>query len=92
MKSLLQTILGNDKIQFSHKEAFIRSALLKKSINKKIEKMDVEDLAALDYLTEDSILRELESRLSDGNFHSYIGDVLLILNPNENQNIYGKQV
>lgn len=75
-----------------HNDAFVRSCLLKKCIDKTAERMDVEDLAALDYLTEDSILKELESRTTNGNFQTYIGDILLTLNPNEHQNIYTKEV
>ncbi|KAI4465640.1 hypothetical protein MML48_3g00022028 [Holotrichia oblita] len=91
LKSLRITIMeGSDRLM-KHNDAFVRSSLLKKFIDKKAEKMDVEDLAALDYLTEDSILRELESRTADGNFQTYIGDILLTLNPNEHQNIYTKE-
>ena len=52
----------------------------------------MEDLAALEVLTEDAILDELHERLRQGYFHSFIGDILLILNPNEKQDIYGSDV
>lgn len=54
--------------------------------------MLTEDLAALESLTEDTILDELHERLRQGDFHSFVGDVLLILNPNEIQDIYGPKV
>lgn len=54
--------------------------------------MLVEDLAALENLTEDGILDELNERLKQGYFQSFVGDVLLILNPNEDQDIYGAHV
>lgn len=52
----------------------------------------MEDLAALETLTEDAILDELHERLRQGYYHSFIGDILLILNPNEKQDIYGSDV
>lgn len=52
----------------------------------------MEDLAALETLTEDTILDELHERLRQGYYHSFIGDILLILNPNEQQDIYGSDV
>lgn len=54
--------------------------------------MFTEDLAALDILTEDMILDELCGRLQRGEYHTFIGDVLLILNPNEQHDIYDAHV
>jgi len=50
--------------------------------------MLTEDLAALDILTEDVILDELRDRLRRGEYLTFIGDILLILNPNEEHDIY----
>lgn len=57
-----------------------------------LEPMFMEDLAALETLTEDAILDELHERLRQGYHHSFIGDILLVLNPNEQQDIYGPDV
>jgi len=54
--------------------------------------MLTEDLAALDTLTEDIILDELHDRLRRGEYHTFIGDILLILNPNEENDIYDVHV
>lgn len=54
--------------------------------------MLTEDLAALEILTEDVILDELKERLKRGEYHTFVGDVLLILNPNEERNIYAAYV
>lgn len=54
--------------------------------------MFTEDLAALDILTEDVILDELREKLQRGEYHTFIGDILLILNPNEEHDIYGIHV
>lgn len=51
-----------------------------------------EDLAGLDTLTEDVVLDELRERLQRGKYHTFVGDVLLILNPNEQHDIYSVQV
>ncbi|XP_057334569.1 neither inactivation nor afterpotential protein C-like isoform X2 [Microplitis mediator] len=53
--------------------------------------MLTEDLASLRVLTEESILTELYQRLHQGDFHTFVGDILLVLNPNELQDIYGNQ-
>lgn len=54
--------------------------------------MLTEDLAALDIITEDIILNELRERLERGEYHTFIGDILLVLNPNEEHDIYGDHV
>ena len=54
--------------------------------------MFTEDLAALENLTEDAVLDELHARLRQGYFHTFIGDILLIINPNEIQDVYGPHV
>ncbi|XP_039280465.1 neither inactivation nor afterpotential protein C isoform X3 [Nilaparvata lugens] len=52
----------------------------------------VEDLAALDGITEDSILVELEERSKTGKDYTFVGDVLMYLNPNEERNIYDPEM
>lgn len=47
------------------------------------EKMYAEDLAALDKITEETIVEELKQRLIRGESYTFIGDVLLSLNSNE---------
>lgn len=49
----------------------------------KPERMYVEDLAALEHLTEDTILEELRHRTSKGFPYTFVGDVLLAINSNE---------
>lgn len=45
--------------------------------------MYVEDLAALEKVSEEVIVEELKQRLSRGDSYTFIGDVLLSLNSNE---------
>lgn len=56
------------------------------------EKMYVEDLAALDKLTEESIVEELKQRLIQGDSYTFIGDVLLSINSNELPMEYSRAV
>ncbi|XP_051158327.1 neither inactivation nor afterpotential protein C isoform X3 [Leptopilina boulardi] len=69
-------------------EVIVYEGFLKTHQTEPLEPMLTEDLSALDNLTEDSILNELHERLKLGFFHTFVGDILLILNPNEEQNIY----
>lgn len=57
-----------------------------------LESMHVEDLAALDVITEDTIVAELQARLAAGMPYTFIGDVLLYLNPYTDLNIYSLKV
>ncbi|CAH0603393.1 unnamed protein product [Chrysodeixis includens] len=71
-------------------ERIIKDGLLTTQGVKEPETMQVEDLAALEKLTEDSILAELQTKLAKGSFMSFIGDVLLVLNSNTTDDIYNE--
>lgn len=58
----------------------------------KLEKMFVEDLAALEPLSDDALLDEIKNRLKRGDSYSFIGDVLLSMNPNKQHPIYDRKV
>lgn len=49
----------------------------------KLERMFVEDLAALERLTDETILEEIKNRYKAGETYSFIGDILLSMNPNK---------
>lgn len=74
------------------KERIIKNGLLTTEGVLQAETLQVEDLAALEELTEDKILTELQTKLAKGCFKSFIGDVLLILNPNTDDDIYNESV
>lgn len=65
---------------------------LKKSIDGCMETLYDDDLAAIQRIDEKEIVYILERHLENGQCYSYIGDILLFLNPNENINIYGEEV
>ncbi|KAL0107922.1 hypothetical protein PUN28_014885 [Cardiocondyla obscurior] len=69
-------------------ESIVRKGFLKTSQDNPLEHMFTEDLAALDILTEDRILNELREKLRRGEYHTFVGDILLIINPNEEHDIY----
>lgn len=75
----------------SQSEAIICNGLLRTHDNK-IEKLYVEDLAALEKLSDDTIFEEVKNRLKIGSTYTYIGDVLLSLNPNKEFPIYDRKV
>jgi myosin III len=59
----------------------------------KMEKMYVEDLAALEPLSDDALLEEMKNRLKLGECYSFIGDVLVSMNPNKMmQPMYDRKV
>lgn len=58
----------------------------------KTEKLYVEDLAALERMNDETILEELKNRYKIGSTYTFIGDILLSLNPNKSVGIYEKKV
>ncbi|KAK3908653.1 Neither inactivation nor afterpotential protein C [Frankliniella fusca] len=72
-------------------EVIVRHGFIQKDQSNAVETMVVEDLAAMEVLTEDTIARELEERYRRGCYHTFVGDVLLVINPNADiANMYGK--
>ncbi|KAK7575499.1 hypothetical protein V9T40_011785 [Parthenolecanium corni] len=72
---------------------FVKSIGEKK--NKKIsevtESMIAEDLAAIDDINEEKIMNVLHERFKRGLYYTYIGDILIFLNPNAPIQIYGNK-
>lgn len=54
--------------------------------------MIVEDLAAIDDVTEDRIMTVLGERFKRGLYYTYIGDILVFVNPNVPIPVYGFKV
>lgn len=87
---ILATELKSSEAPGKAPERIIKDGLLITQGLPDPEIMQVEDLAALEVLTEDTIIRELQTKLTKGSFTSFVGDVLLILNPNVNVDIYNE--
>lgn len=81
--------MSND--QGSSSEVVVSSKFLLRD-SAEPERMHVEDLAGIETLSEDTILHELQARMEKNQFQTFVGDVLLILNPNEYHDIYGPKV
>lgn len=90
LKTLTTDLRGVGK-PFRKPEVVVRGGCLRAEQGTAPEPMFTEDLAGLDVISEDIILDQLHQRLKRGLCHTFIGDVLLFLNPNEQQNIYGQQ-
>lgn len=91
LKMIAEEFLEKE-VPFKYPERIIKNGLLVTEGGGDPEVMQVEDLAALERLTEDNLIRELEIKYRKGNFMSFIGDVLLILNPNTHEDIYNDEV
>lgn len=89
---MLALDLSQKEVPYRIKEKIIKNGLLINEGKQDPETMQVEDLAALDFLSEDNILCELQIKYQKGSFTSFVGDVLLILNPNSHQDIYNDEV
>ncbi|XP_013133964.1 PREDICTED: neither inactivation nor afterpotential protein C isoform X1 [Papilio polytes] len=87
---MLAVDLNNTPAPEKMPERIIKNGLLRTEGVHEAETMQVEDLAALDILTEDNLISELYTKLAKGSFTSFIGDILLILNPNMHADIYGE--
>lgn len=63
-----------------------------KNHDNKMEKMYVEDLAAIEPLHDDAILEEIRNKMKIGDTYSFIGDILLSMNPNQKYPIHDRKV
>ena len=63
-----------------------------KTHDNKVEKLYVEDLAAMERLSDETILDEIKNRFKNGKTYSFIGDILLSLNPSQGFPVYDQKV
>ncbi|KAG7210389.1 hypothetical protein KM043_011922 [Ampulex compressa] len=69
-------------------EVTTRHGKLKTDRKARPEKMYMDDLAALDMLSEDAIVDQLQHRYEQGQIYTYIGDILVAVNPFTNLGLY----
>ncbi|CAG9581317.1 unnamed protein product [Danaus chrysippus] len=69
-------------------EATTKRGKLKSHRKAKPEKMYTDDLATLETLTEDAIVEQLQKRYSQNQIYTYIGDILVAVNPFTDIGIY----
>lgn len=83
LKLLIHEFAINSKTPISiDSEVAINRGLLK-YYDRKPQKMLVEDLAAMERLTEDTILEELGHRTKKGLIYTFVGDILCAVNAND---------
>lgn len=69
-------------------EVTTKHGKLKTNRKTKPEKMYMDDLAALDMLSEEAIVDQLENRYEKSQIYTYIGDILVAVNPFTNLGLY----
>lgn len=69
-------------------EATTKYGKLKSDRKSKPEKMYMDDLAALEVLSEDTIVDQLRKRYDSNQIYTNIGDILVAVNPFENLGLY----
>lgn len=69
-------------------EATTKYGKLKSDRKSKPEKMYLDDLAALEVLSEDTIVEQLQKRYESNQIYTNIGDILVAVNPFENLGLY----
>lgn len=72
-------------------EVTTKHGKLKSNRKSKLQVMYVDDLASLDNITEDIVVEQLYRRFVQGQIYTYIGDILIALNPFQDLGIYSEQ-
>ncbi|KAL1494679.1 hypothetical protein ABEB36_010244 [Hypothenemus hampei] len=90
IKTLLEDVKYNSLTHRSS-ETVIIGKYMKSSINHQPERIIEEDLADLDCINEKTVLTLLEKRFNKKQFCTFVGDILLIVNPNEKLKHYGPE-
>lgn len=95
MKKELQGEIAKQRSEgrgFRKADATTKRGKLKSHRKARPEKMYMDDLAALDELTEDAIVDQLLTRYNRNQIYTYIGDILVAVNPFADLGIYGLEV
>ncbi|CAD0194743.1 unnamed protein product [Chrysodeixis includens] len=73
-------------------EATTKRGKLKSHRKARPEKMYTDDLATLEVLTEDAIVDQLQKRYTQNQIYTYIGDILVAVNPFTDVGIYTSKI
>lgn len=73
-------------------EATTKRGKLKSHRKARPEKMYTDDLATLEVLTEEAIVDQLQQRYTQNQIYTYIGDILVAVNPFTDVGIYTTKV
>lgn len=73
-------------------EVTTKHGKLKSDRKSRPQQMYMDDLAALDNLSEDTIVQQLEKRFDQRQIYTYIGDILVAVNPFADLGLYTEKV
>ena len=76
-------------MHFNKADTTVRKGHIKVDRKKPKELVVKDDLALLEHLTEEIIIENLTSRYENDKFYTYIGEILLAINPYKDIGIYG---
>ncbi|XP_064213013.1 neither inactivation nor afterpotential protein C isoform X2 [Tribolium castaneum] len=91
IKTLINDLEVVPSVRTKSAEVVVIEDYIKCGLDGGLEKILAEDLASLDSLQEEDVMKLLEARFKSGQFQTFIGEILLILNPNEKKDIYGDE-
>ncbi|CAI6355450.1 unnamed protein product [Macrosiphum euphorbiae] len=91
VKSVMSSIVDDVTSIRKSEVRIIKTGLLKVNQKEPAKPMHLEDLAALKEVSEETVLDELQNRHLDGLSYTFVGDVLLYLNPNRDEPLYEKK-
>uniref|UniRef100_A0A1B6LPF4 Neither inactivation nor afterpotential protein C n=1 Tax=Graphocephala atropunctata TaxID=36148 RepID=A0A1B6LPF4_9HEMI len=91
LKSLLEMVTP-EIVATRSEEVIVRKKFMMTRAHPMPEEMHTEDLAALEDITEDTVLCELQERNKHNTNYTFVGDILLFLNPNAEQDIYNLEM
>ncbi|KAL3282151.1 hypothetical protein HHI36_005346 [Cryptolaemus montrouzieri] len=84
----LTSLLVSNKNQATQEDIHVVNNTLWEGETRHDEPMYVEDLAALDEIDETTVLSHIERRFNDKINQTFVGEILITLNPNVEENIY----
>ncbi|CAH1732570.1 unnamed protein product [Aphis gossypii] len=91
VKSVMSSIVDDVTSIRKPEVRIIKNGYLKVNQKEAAKPMHLEDLAALKVVSEDTVLDELQNRHLDGLSYTFVGDVLLYMNPNRDEPLYEKK-
>ncbi|XP_030761406.1 neither inactivation nor afterpotential protein C-like isoform X2 [Sitophilus oryzae] len=91
IKQLIEDV-RNQHCKTNDPEITVLGKYIKTSTSNDLEEILEEDLADLLIINEKTVLKTMERRFLKDEIYSFIGDILICLNPNKKINIYGDEV
>ncbi|MBN3277259.1 MYO3A protein, partial [Polyodon spathula] len=80
---------SNFFLSFRHERINTKKSSYMKSLNSNLD--DVDDLATLEILDENTVTEQLQNRYSKKKLYTYVGDILIAVNPFQKMDLYTPQ-